>query len=213
MRKGAANCEPFRYYLRLTGMRSVAAVILSCLMSFPVHASSTEFTYSVYHGLFTDTTFGNILLKTQTDYLNSYITTASFAVPASYGLGPFKIEKEAQVVKHSGIQKHMEYNGVFVARYNTGPFSFGFGEGLSFATRNPDLENRRRTIFEPGLESEYSQNLLNYLLVEMAVDVPVDAYSPQAFIRLHHRSGIYGLMCPRTCGSNYIAYGVRFRAD
>jgi hypothetical protein len=169
---------------------------------------------SVYHGLFTDTALGEILISGKTHYRPSYITTASVGRPLERSLFGIPLEAEAQIVRHTGTQKHLEFNGLLLLRsqpIEMGlPVTFAVAEGLSLATRNPDLENRRKSIFNAGTTSEYSRNFLNYLTFEMEAQVPLDAYQPRAFVRVHHRSGIYGLLCPPTCGSNYMAYGMRF---
>ena len=117
-------------------------------------------------------------------------------------------------MRHSGIQKHLEFNGVVLARitepFRGTPFSVGVGEGLSFATRNPDLENTSRSLQNIDARTETSRNLLNYLVFELDMALPVDMYAPRAFLRVHHRSGIFGTLCPSICGSNFVAYGVKF---
>lgn len=169
---------------------------------------------SLYHGKYSRTNLGDILLAGQTAYEPSYISVLTFGRPLSYRLWRTDLEGEGQVVRHSGIQKHLEFNGVVLARitepFRGTPFSVGIGEGLSLATRNPELENTRRSIFAPNLRSETSRNVLNYLVFELEMALPLDAYRPRAFVRVHHRSGIFGTLCPSICGSNFVAYGVRF---
>ncbi|MBI40947.1 MAG: hypothetical protein CMF59_15215 [Leptospiraceae bacterium] len=192
-------------------------LILTFLMSVSLGAveEPSNLSVTMYRGQFTRTTLGNIMLQGDTDYKPSYIFTGAVSTPASVDFFGLPTEWEGQVVKHSGAQKHLEFNAVLMARLGNSldfsgiPVSFAIGEGLSLATRNPDLENPRSFYGIDG-ESEYSQNLLNYLVFEVEFGLPMDAYEPRAFIRLHHRSGIYGTFCPRTCGSNYIAYGIKF---
>ena len=192
-------------------------LILTFLMSVSLGAveEPSNLSVTMYRGQFTRTTLGNIMLQGDTDYKPSYTFTGAVSTPASVDFFGLPTEWEGQVVKHSGAQKHLEFNAVLMARLGNSldfsgiPVSFAIGEGLSLATRNPDLENPRSFYGIDG-ESEYSQNLLNYLVFEVEFGLPMDAYEPRAFIRLHHRSGIYGTFCPRTCGSNYIAYGIKF---
>lgn len=169
---------------------------------------------ALYHGLFSDTALGEILLLGRTHYRPGYITAATLGRPLEQRLFGLPLEAEGQLVRHTGAQKHLEFNGLLLLRSHPVqlglPVTFAVAEGLSIATRNPDLENRRKSIYNLGLESEYSRNLLNYLTFELEARVPVDSYAPRAFVRVHHRSGIYGLLCPPTCGSNFMAYGVRF---
>lgn len=189
------------------------AFLSSAALGAVEEARGLDFTF--YRGQFTGTTLGNIMLKGDTEYQPSYIFTGAVSAPASVDFFGLPTEWEGQVVHHSGAQKHLEFNAVLMARvgdsldFSGVPVSFAVGEGLSLATRNPDLENPRSFYGIDG-ESEYSQNLLNYLVFEVEFGLPMDAYEPRAFIRLHHRSGIYGTFCPRTCGSNYIAYGIKF---
>ncbi|MBX7057792.1 MAG: hypothetical protein K1X75_06965 [Leptospirales bacterium] len=167
---------------------------------------------SYYYGQFSDTNLGDILLTASTDYRGDYLHAFSYSRPLALDLMELPLEAEGQVVRHSGRTTHMEFNGALVARWQSsgGGFSLAAGEGLSLATRNPDLENPRRSPLSPGTQSEYSRNLLNFLLFEAEAAIPLDAYQPRVFLRVHHRSGGYGLLCPPTCGSNYVAYGLRF---
>jgi hypothetical protein len=175
--------------------------------------SADEWNISTYQGLYSQTNLGQILLQGKTHYQPGYISAATVGKQTDYGIFGMKLETEGQVVRHTGRDKHMEFNGLVMARTEELfhlPITFAMAEGLSLATRNPDLENPRKSIENPGAESEYSRNLLNYLVFEVEVGVPLDAYKPRAFVRVHHRSGIYGILCPPTCGSNYLGYGMRF---
>ncbi|MCR9143332.1 MAG: hypothetical protein NXI24_13855 [bacterium] len=169
---------------------------------------------SFYQGKYTRTNLGQILLAGHTKYEPSYISVLTLGRPLPYRLWRANLEGEGQVVRHTGIQKHLEFNGVVMARitepFRGTPFSLGIGEGLSLATRNPDLENTRRSLQRPNLSTETSRKLLNYLVFEVEMALPLDVYQPRAFVRLHHRSGIFGTLCPSICGSNFVAYGVRF---
>ncbi|MEQ9364709.1 MAG: hypothetical protein RIF32_10715 [Leptospirales bacterium] len=169
---------------------------------------------SFYRGKYSRTNLGDIMLAGRTKYEPSFISVLSFARPLPYRLWRADLEGEGQLVRHTGVQKHLEFNGVVLARitepFRGTPFSVGIGEGLSLATRNPDLENTRRSLFSPNLSTETSRKLLNYLVFELEMAVPLDYYEPRAFVRVHHRSGIFGTLCPSICGSNFVAYGMRF---
>ncbi|MCB1305062.1 MAG: hypothetical protein KDK37_12320 [Leptospiraceae bacterium] len=200
----------------MNGRRSLQSAILIGFILFAQSGQAQDDpSVAVYQGQFTQTTLGNILLKGNTDYRPSYILTGAYNTPSSFTFLGLPTEWEGQVVKHSGTDKHLEFNAVFMARLGDSldfsgiPMSIAVGEGLSLATRNPGVENPR-SFYGVNGESEYSRNLLNYLVFELEVGLPMDAYQPRAFVRLHHRSGIYGTFCPPTCGSNYIAYGVKF---
>ena len=62
------------------------------------------------------------------------------------------------------LQKHMEFNGLIIARWLTFPWdnfvdtNFAVGEGLSLATEVPEIENRNH---------DDESAILNYLLFEL----------------------------------------------
>ncbi len=180
----------------------------------PLRATERTWDISFYRGKYTRTNLGQILLAGRTRYEASYISVLTLGRPLATRLWRADLEGEGQLVHHTGVQKHLEFNGLVMARitepFRGTPFSVAIGEGLSLATRNPDLENPRRSISRPDLRTETSRNLLNYLVFELEMAVPFDYYRPRAFVRVHHRSGIFGTLCPSICGSNFVAYGVRF---
>jgi len=116
------------------------------------------------------------------------------------------LELEGQVVKHFGDQTHIEWNGVFILRWMTFPWdqyvntTFAFGEGLSYASKTPNIEQ---------LHNENVSHLLNYLLIELTVEIP---QMPNfSFItRVHHRSGAYGLFHGVKGASNGVGLGIRY---
>ncbi len=116
---------------------------------------------------------------------------------------------EGQLVQHLGEQRHQELNILLLARWTRFPWdnylntSIAFGQGLSFATREPPLEPRTDT-------DEESSRLLNYLLVEVEVARPGEQrWSLVA--RVHHRSGVFGLYGGVRGGSNFVGAGLRYR--
>lgn len=195
--------------------RIICLLNLLFLLLPPLSATEKEkLQIAYYQGMFTKTNLGDIILNFDTHNKQSFINI--FAVSKLFHkVGKAKIEAEGQMGWHTGVQKHMEFNGLFLARFPTNnriPLTFAFGEGISLATYNPDLENPRRTIFQPKSESEYSSKLLNFLAFEIELSLPkiIGMNVPKPFFRIHHRSGVYGLFCPPTCGSNYLSYGLRW---
>lgn len=79
--------------------------------------------------------------------------------------------------------------------------SFGIGGGLSYASDIPVLETD---------EYEETSRLLNYLMVEFSFKIPKKT-SWDLFIRVHRRSGIFGLINGVTEGSNLLCAGFRYR--
>jgi len=77
--------------------------------------------------------------------------------------------------------------------------SIAVGEGLSYATSRPRIENRGE-----------AARLLNYLMFEMELTPLQD--SPWSLVgRIHHRSGVFGIFGGVRGGSNFIMIGVRYR--
>lgn len=110
-------------------------------------------------------------------------------------------------------QDHMEINAVLVWRWLDFPWdryidsSFAVGEGLSYATSVPAVEeNLHMETF--GFAYETS-TLLNYLMFEMAFSLP-DYRQWQLVARIHHRSSVFGLLADSNSGSNTLGVGIRY---
>lgn len=118
-------------------------------------------------------------------------------------------EVEAQAVQHSGIQSHQEVNALLSMRWNRFPWdafvntSVAFGSGLSYAFVEPDLEPRT------SRPDEDSSRLLNYLLVEVDLSPPRSS-NWGLVLRLHHRSGVFGMYNGVNGGSNFVGAGLRY---
>jgi hypothetical protein len=94
-------------------------------------------------------------------------------------------------------------NALVIARWVTFPWNaylyttFAVGEGISYATEVPELEQ------EAG-----ASQWLNYLLFEVTFALP--KYPEWAIVgRIHHRSGFFGALAPN--GSNVVAAGIKYR--
>ncbi|MDR0781526.1 MAG: hypothetical protein LBF16_12675 [Pseudomonadales bacterium] len=120
------------------------------------------------------------------------------------------LEVEGQVVKHFGKQDHVEATGALVIRSgDVHPFeplsiNVAWANGFSYAFSHPAYEmgpqgesgiNSRKFQYHMGFETEFTHSHLP---------------STHFIIKLHHRSGIYGLISPRKTGSNYIGAGLRW---
>jgi hypothetical protein len=78
--------------------------------------------------------------------------------------------------------------------------SFLFANGLSYASEIPAMER---------VGAGVSKSLYTIAL-EFEFQIP-GAENWGVVIRLHHRSGIFGLMTQVNQGSNYLCLGVRYR--
>lgn len=122
-------------------------------------------------------------------------------------------ELEGQLVRHTGLQHHWEANAMLALRWMDFPWDHyldtrvAVGNGLSYASEVPPLE--------PGGEldrDEESAHLLYYMMVEAEFTLPRE--TPwSAFVRVHHRSGIFGLFDDVDGGSNFIGIGIRHYFD
>lgn len=78
--------------------------------------------------------------------------------------------------------------------------SFGFAEGVSYATSVPYIEKQNNTNV---------RRFLNYLMYEVTFARP-GCPELQLVLRVHHRSGAYGLYHADNTGSNDIGAGIRY---
>ena len=189
---------------------SAGAISAQSFRDFSPFASNSDL--SLYIGTFSDTRLVDIVTRGETSYQRSHILTAAVSRPTGSELESVLFETEAQVVKHFGIMQHLEVNGLLIARWPKVlglPISLAVGEGLSLAGENPGLENPRKDFLHPFRPEEESRPLLNYLMVELEARPQFFSDSPRMFLRVHHRSGVFGTYCPPTCGSNFVAYGIR----
>ena len=110
-------------------------------------------------------------------------------------------------------QDHAEINALVVLRWLDFPWdryvdtSFAFGEGLSYATHVPAVEENLH--FETfGFDNDTS-NLLNYLMLELALAMP-GSQSWSLVARIHHRSSVFGVLADSESGSNTLGLGLRY---
>lgn len=116
------------------------------------------------------------------------------------------IELEAQVGRYFGRQHHGELT--FSALWRSpdmklpgdARLNLAFGEGLSWATAKPK--------FEGVTTGQEPRRFLNYLALEAEMRHP-SAPDVALVARVHHRSGVFGLIAPQGSGSNFLGMGVR----
>nr|WP_232227809.1 hypothetical protein [Leptospira wolbachii] len=169
----------------------------------------------MYGGIFTTTDLIPIVFRQKTDYKESYIGSLGISRPLDYRIRWFDFLWEGNVTKHFGEMNHWELNGFYIVKIDRmygSPISLSLGEGLSLASENPKLENKAKGYYLDGLQKDAieSRALLNYMMVEISSYLPFERKT-ELFLRVHHRSGIFGLYCPPdpNCGSNFVSYGFR----
>ena len=177
------------------------------------NACAGDWAVTLWGGPLNIASFGDTVTG-KADYQDSYI--AALAVSKRFDavrqyFGPVKehldFELEGQFVQHFNLQDHCEVNGLFVLRWLTFPWngwietSFAAGEGFSFALERPELE----AIGKPD-----TPRLLNYVLFELTFSLP-EKPDWSLVARLHHRSGIFGLIHGKKDASNAVGLGIRHR--
>lgn len=189
---------------------SLLAVVFGLIIfGYPSSPKAAEKWFvSIYTGQYSNTAL-NEIVRLNTDFESSNV----YVLSVGKELGVYKdvlgYELEGQVATHSGEQSHQEVNGAFTLRWLSFPWnrylltSFAFGNGLSYATSEPELEIRE------GDEHETNQ-LLYYILVELAFSLPQQP-DWALFVRIHHRSSVFGLIDNITTGSNFVGLGLRYR--
>jgi hypothetical protein len=144
-------------------------------------------------------------LREQDAYLAVLAYSESFH---SFADGAGQWEWEVQAGQHFGEQTHQELNGLVVLRWKRFPWSdrlrtsLAIGEGLSLATEVPPLESASQY-------NEGATELLNYILLEATVGLP-GAPHWDFVLRIHHRSGVFGLFDGVDGGSNVLALGLKY---
>ncbi|MDH5657584.1 MAG: hypothetical protein OEZ34_16840 [Spirochaetia bacterium] len=197
-------------------MKRFLYTAVSFLLVFQTHSlysSETSDSIRIYGGLYSHTTFLDITIRQNTDYDRSSILVGSYSRSLKTNLRDVYFFSEGQIGKHYGIQDHWELNGALFARWKLPirwmDLSLGLGEGFSLASENPPLENQKWDLLKLRMKRETSMPLLNYIAADLEAGLPDSFIASSVFIRIHHRSGIFGTYCPGVCGSNFVTYGVR----
>lgn len=193
-------------------MKNILSLLFYCtlvtgILASPASATDHWFT-SIYAGQYSHNAL-NKIIRLNTRLETSYVYVVSVGKEVGRLNDCLGIELEGQAGGYSGTQNHGELNGVFTLRWLPFPWdkhldtSFAFGNGLSYAFVDPELEM---------IESEEGQTSqwLYYILVELASQVPK---LPQweLFIRIHHRSSVFGLINGVDAGSNFVGLGLRYQ--
>ncbi len=189
--------------------------------------SSAQNVSNKYHELHTSVTvFGGLLTRrnfshlydgpvnlVDTNMIGLSLTQELFSVGDLFNcrsIDPLKFEVEGMGIYHFGHwpedQFFAETVGLMALRWHKFPWekhlltTVGFGEGISYASE------------EPSYEIEFNNktaNLLNYLMWDITLAHP-DLPQLALVLRLHHRSGIFGLIEGVSGGSNFFTMGLKY---
>ncbi len=116
---------------------------------------------------------------------------------------------ELVAVKHRGLQDNVEADLAYAIHTPYAAFGplrlrFGFSVGLSYAFGTPSYEDG------PKDDPEKRYRFQNYNAYEL--EWGWRRFPRVSLVtRVHHRSGIYGVIAPRRVGSNYLVAGLKIR--
>lgn len=165
---------------------------------------------SIYGGRYSDNSLPEeIALFRALQLEDATMVAAAYNEVVSQPSEHYRWELEGNVAHWIEGQDHTELNGLVMFRWLTMPWddwidsSFGFGNGLSWATEEPSLEAQ----FHPDTGT---QQLLWHIAVDLSFAVP-GTDDLETFIRIHHRSGVFGTFGGVDGGSNVAALGLRWR--
>lgn len=204
--KSFISCKP-DYLLSNTHPARPAVIVLLLLTT--ACASPGDRAVTLYGGRYTDNSLPEeIIILKPIHYEDSWIAVGAYSEVFSKPTDSRHWAYEGHVVKHSGDQDHWEYNALVLHRWKDFTWSHpirtsaAIGNGLSWATEVPALEESSRT-------NKNATQLLYYVLLELTLGLPhlegIDLVG-----RIHHRSGALGLFDGVHGGSNIISLGFRF---
>ena len=119
------------------------------------------------------------------------------------------IEAEVGAAKRFGNQHEGEFWGAFYVRYTAFPWNkyltttFALSTGLSYATGISEFEKDHSELNPPA-----GTHVQHYFSPELTFALP-EHKERQLVVRLHHRSGAYGVVSGAMSGATYLTVGVR----
>jgi len=172
-------------------------------------AAGRDLSYQAWLGAMTESTVDHVLFRPGgvTFFRSGLVGLAlhrRFGPELETPFGRINFEAEAHIVRHFGRQQHWEFNLPIGFRFTANRPVLGlidsaaFGIGPSHATRPPPVEERRNP---SGARTRV------YFHIEVARTVGSDPMT-QLFLRVHHRSGAWGVVAPAGT-SNAVAAGIR----
>jgi len=173
-------------------------------------AAPGERSLTLYGGAYSDNALiEEILPLREIKFEDAHLGVVAYTEPFHrFWEGKARWEWEVQAGKYWGDQDHWELNALIVLRWLHFPWNrhvrttFAIGDGVSYASKVPQLELASHT-------NEGATQLLNYLLLEWTLGLP-EQPDWDLSLRIHHRSGIFGLYDGVDGGSNVLAAGLKF---
>ncbi len=116
---------------------------------------------------------------------------------------------ELVLAQHHGLQDNAEIGAAYKLKTPDLELAalgvnFGAGIGMSYALGTP--------AYEDGAADNPGKRYRTQLLLLFDFEWRVRGYDAWSLVtRIHHRSGVYGLIAPPHVGSNFMAAGIRYR--
>lgn len=168
---------------------------------------------SVFGGNYVSTALGSIAVgkpASPTDW--SYVDDHLIGTAVSRHVGRlwvFGVETEAGIGQRFGLQNETELWGAFFFRYDKFPWNkyllttVAFSTGLNWASGISDIEEQKA-------RDDEGTRWMHYFAPEVTFALPSHPNSELMF-RVHHRSGVFGLVSPAFGGAQYATVGLRYR--
>lgn len=169
---------------------------------------------AVYGGTYVENSMERILLTDPEppwtwDYRDDHILALTLSRQvATLGRG-FTVEAEVGLGKRFGRQSETEVWGAAYLRYRGFPWdrflvtSVAVSTGLNYASDISDVERNRA-------RDDTGDRLMHFFSPEITFALP-EAPDREILFRLHHRSGVFGLVSDAWGGVQYGSIGIRYR--
>lgn len=227
MRGPARNERDMRLPQFLVALICACAIVLAAVLAGPAAASDSvdwkwrkplqpcngDCRFTVFGGAAIGTNVQDIFFKgigpTGWRYDPGGIVGATAGRRVATVFDIIDIEAEIGAAKRLGNMDEGEFWGAMYVRYTAFPWNrfvyttLGLSTGLNYATGVSDFENQVSERNPPQ-----GTRLQHYFAPELTFALP-DHKESQLVVRLHHRSGAYGVVSPAMSGASYITVGIR----
>ena len=120
------------------------------------------------------------------------------------------LEVEANVSRRFGNADHWEFAVPLLLRWDGFPWNDVLYTTFALAIMGPSYATEVSASEREKSHNDKGSHWLNYFAPEITVSPPGDR-NFSFFARIHHRSGIFGLINGVSGGSSYVSLGVRYR--
>lgn len=175
---------------------------------FPAGNKTSKHAFTVYSGVGSPTPLPEILRARALSLVNESIVAVAYARRLNSGMTTADSEWEVNLAHHNEVFGRVSLGTAWVMRWKNPPWSsllnssLAIGNGISYAFGGiPALENQLL---------DKTSALLYHLLFEITLAAPSWKNTDIVF-RIHHRSGVFGLIDGITGGSDFVCLGLKFR--